>query len=166
MNYFKCFYFFLLFLFVFFAGCKQDDYDYLEQYKKTKKFDGSVRKDSGTLDYLNYSNLINLKNGYPFFILRNNTPLFLDNPTDGFSVPRNFILLNFGDVVFPISDVISNDYFFCVKTISGVIGWVYSGNGISVDYHDELNLYNFSDKYYLKINRKTNRRVANTDMVV
>ena len=85
-------------------------------------------------DEIYAKNLINIKNNYPFYIIRQNAFLFLTKPTDEASMPDQYLLLTFGDVLFPVSENNPTKYFFYVRTADNQYGWIHSDFGVSLKF--------------------------------
>ena len=157
----------LLCILILFLGCnKKKTIDYLEKYKKLDKNITEIICKKKVIEELYYSNFVNIKNGFPFYIIRLEAPLFKKKPSNHFSIPEDYITLEFGDIVFPIKEKNPTKYFFYVKTIDNKYGWIYSGFGISLNYKEDPDLYFFSDKYYLGRYKDVNGNIGNSNKII
>jgi len=111
-------------------------------------------------------NHLNLKNNYPFYIIRLQAPLLLYKPDSNINVPDNYIMLKYGDVVFPIENINSTNKFFYVRTVNNNYGWIHNDCGISINYNEEEELYFFDDKHYLKNYIDMKGEIDNSALVV
>ena len=155
-----------IFLFILIISCKnKEKIDLLAKYKKTK-IDISESIDNNEDDKLYRNNLINLNDDYPFYIIRLKAPLYLKKPSDCITVPSDYILLEFGDIVFSVKDTSPLKNFFYVKTIDNKFGWIPNSSGISINYDVDTTLQFFGDKFYLKSYIETNGNVDNSRKLV
>lgn len=149
----------MVLIFVVIIGCRKDlNLDKIDRYKRPEKKITDIIKEKDGIDGLYKNNLINLKNGYPFYVVRMEAPLLLNKPSNNMTLPDEYITLNFGDIVFPLKEEQPSKYYFYVKTIDEKKGWIYSGFGISLNFDEDPDLYYFSNSYYLQkyINLKGN----------
>jgi len=148
------------------ASCNKSEEDYINIYKKSSISINEVVRAKDQYENLYKNNSINLKNGYPFYILRNKVPLFLERPSEIGEVPKNYIFMNFGDILFPVKTDYDSEYYYFVKTINNEFGWINTGFGISLNYNEDENLYYFSDKHYLKNYVLNKGDVIDSDKIV
>jgi len=148
------------------ASCKKSEEDYIKIYKKSSISINEVVRAKDQYENLYKNNSINLKNGYPFYVLRNKFPLFLERPSEIGDVPKNYIFMNFGDILFPVKTDYDSEYYYFVKTINNEFGWINTGFGISLNYNEDENLYYFSDKHYLKNYVLNKGDVIDSDKIV
>jgi len=143
-------------------SCQNRDKDrLLVKYSKKNKINHDQKSDEKTF-YQN--NLENINNGYPFYIIQKNAILLIDEPD--YSIPQQYIILKFGDVVFPTKHQKNIDNFFYVRTINNNFGWIDSSYGISLNYNEDKNLYFFNEDYYLKRYKDTNGNIDDSDIVI
>ena len=126
--------------------CRINKIDYLEIYRKPDNRVVSGNNENQTINELYLNNRANLKNNYPFYVINIKAPLYLTRPNEKMSLPDDYIILQFGDVVFPLEEKNPVRCFFYVKTIDNKYGWIYSGSGISVNYDEDPNLFFLSDR--------------------
>ncbi|OHD06871.1 MAG: hypothetical protein A2086_08105 [Spirochaetes bacterium GWD1_27_9] len=159
-----------IFCFVFILtlfGCKKDDTaNIIAKYQKLIKSQQIGTEQNKAIDLLYDNNLENTKEGYEFYIIQKQTPLLLKKPQNDFTVPDEYIMLKFGDVLFPIKEDNPKKYFFHVKTINGKYGWIDSSSGISLNYNDDPNLYFFSKEYYLKNYKDTSGDIDKSNKII
>lgn len=157
---------FLLLIFLI-ISCKNSlKLEQISRYKGPEKRITDIIKEQEGIDRLYKNNLINLKNGYPFYIIRMNAPLMLKKPSDNMIIPGEYEILEFGDAVFPLDEVNPTKYFFYVRTIDGIKGWIHTGFGISLNYDEDPNLYYFSDSYYLQKYIDSSGKINNSSKVI
>ena len=158
--------FLYIFLLILIISCKKKyKVDLLAKYKK-QNIDITNGINDNENDRLYRNNLINLKDNYPFYIIRLKAPLYFKKPGDCINIPGNYILLEFGDVVFPIKDVSPMKNFFYVKTIDNKFGWIPNTCGVSINYDVDTSLKFFGDKFYLKTYIETNGNIDNSSKLV
>jgi len=155
----------LISLLFFLFNCEKK-IDYLEKYKKPVKRIQDILKEDKGYDLLYKKNSINLKNNFPFYIITKNAILLLKFPSEKSTLPKNYIKLKFGDIVFPVSGYEPTNHYFYVKTINNVYGWIHNSYGISLDTSEDPNLYFFSNKYYLKRYTDSNGNIDNSNLVI
>ena len=125
--------------------------DSLESYKKPETHEAKISSANDSKTYEIYNkNFLNIKNNYPFFIIRQNAFLFLTKPADEASMPDQYLPLTFGDVLFPVSENNPTKYFFYVRTADNRYGWIHSDFGVSINFDDDQNLFYFNYDYYIK----------------
>ncbi|MBN2545597.1 MAG: hypothetical protein JXB50_07360 [Spirochaetes bacterium] len=107
-----------------------------------------------------------MKNNFPFYIIRLQAPLLLYRPGFNLNVPDNYIMLKYGDVVFPIENINPVNKFFFVKTINNNFGWIHNDFGISINYNEDEELYFFDDKHYLKNYIEKKGEIEKSDLIV
>ncbi len=110
-------------------------------------------------------NYINISSGADFYVIRLEAPLYLTRP-DGISLPNDYMMLKYGDIVFPVNDTRQDKYYFHVRTIDNHFGWIFSGSGIALKTGDDPNLYYFGNDYYLKSYKESNGDVDNSAKLV
>jgi len=138
---------FLIFLVI--SCSKKEGIDLLGKYKNPRlELAGNANICTNSELYQN--NLINLKNNYPFYIIRLKAPLYLKKPGNYINIPAKYILLEFGDVLFPVKEKNPVKDFFYVKTIDNKYGWIQNNCGISINYDVDPDLYFFGKYFYLK----------------
>ncbi|MBN1214569.1 MAG: hypothetical protein JXA99_03915 [Candidatus Lokiarchaeota archaeon] len=159
------FMFFVLFFILIISCGKKEHIDLLVNYKKPKiEIAGSINNSTSSELYRN--NLINLKNNYPFYIIRLKAPLYLKKPGSYINIPSKYILLKFGDVLFPVKERNPVKNFYYVKTIDNKYGWISNNCGISVNYDVDTNLQFFGGKFYLKSYIESNGQIDNSNKLV
>ena len=155
--------FFLLFFLILLFGCiKGKKINLLEKYKNPDKNTLNKKK----TEELYRNNLINIKSNSPFYIIRLEAFLLQKKPSNHFGIPKDYIRLKFGDIVFPVKEDNPTKYFFYVKTIDNKYGWIYTEFGISLNFNEDQNLYFFSDKYYLKRYIEANGNIGNSNKII
>lgn len=95
-------------------------------------------------------NYFNIMRAFPFYVVKQEAFLYLTKPGDSYSLPKDYKVLSFGDILFPSSEKRCSKYFFYVKTIDDVYGWVHTESGISIDHTINEALRYFGEEYYLK----------------
>ncbi len=111
------------------------------------------------------NNYINITNGLPFYIIRLEAPFYLTKP-DGISLPNEYTILKYGDIVFPVNDARQDKFYFFVKTVDNRYGWIFSGCGISLNLNNDPNLYFFGEEYYLKFYKEANGNIDKSNKVI
>lgn len=155
----------ICFLLLLILGCK-NNIDYLEKYKKPSKRISDVLKEDKGYDLLYKKNSINLKNGYPFYVITKNAILLLSHPMNNSTIPNNYIPLKFGDILFPVKEYNPENKYFYVRTIDNIYGWIHSSFGISLDTSEDPDLYFFSNNYYLKRYIDAKGNIDNSNLVI
>ena len=151
------------FILILFFNCS----DPLESYKKPEIHENKVEIQSATkTDSLYDKNLINIKHNYPFYVVRQKAFLFLTKPEDEASMPDKYVLLSFGDVLFPVNENNPTKYFFYVRTADNNFGWIHSNFGISINFDDDQNLYYFNNDYYIKEYLNADGGISNSKKLV
>ncbi len=142
--------------------------DLLEKYKNhtngMKEFNNSDHNDEKNELYMN--NLINLKNNYPFYIIRLKAPLYFKKPADYINIPGEYKLLEFGDIVFPVKEKSTVRNYFYVKTIDNKYGWINNNCGISVNYDIDPDLYFFGKDFYIKRYIESNGFIEDSNRII
>jgi len=139
-------------------------------YNKKNFINNKVSNDAGNIpdekELLFQRNQLNIKNNYPFYIIRLQTPLLLYKPDANLNIPDSYIMLKYGDVVFPVENINPVNKFFYVRTVNNDFGWINNDSGISINYNESEELYFFDDKHYLKNYIDAKGTVNNSDLVV
>lgn len=142
--------------------------DLLEKYKNhtngTSITNNSNNNHEKNELYMN--NLINLKNNYPFYIIRLKAALYLKKPSDYINVPGKYKLLEFGDIVFPVQERSPVKNYFYVRTIDNKYGWVHNNCGISVNYDVDPDLSFFGKEFYIKRYVEANGLIEDSNRII
>ncbi len=140
---------------------------YLDKYKRQEIYlTEQYKTDKSIEEKLYRNNLINIKNGFPFYIIRLEAPLIMKKPKDETEVPSNYLTLKYGDIVFPVNEENPTEFYFYVKTLNNQYGWIYSGYGISINYKEDLNLFFFNDDYYIKRYKDQNGKIDSSNKII
>ena len=131
-------------LFILLSGCKKDKSLFLDRLNNIDEL-----RVSGKWELLYEKNLKNMNDGFPFYVIQLEAPVFFNKPGSSHFVPVDYFTAEFGDILFPVRESDPDRYFFHVRTVDGRYGWIDNSFGISLNYEDDPNLYFFSKEYYL-----------------
>jgi hypothetical protein len=147
-----------------FSCFNRHSFDILKKYDKTDKTANDASEDKWEILYRN--NLANMKDNYPFYIIRMEAPVLSKRPDNDIPIPGDYFIVKFGDILFPVKEANPVNKFFYIKTADDKYGWICSDFGISLDYDEDPNLYFFNKSYYLTRFIDAKGKIDNSNRII